>query len=149
MQETQVQSLGWEDPSEKGMATHSSILAWNIPWAEEPGGHSPWGLKEWDKTEWLTLSEFTDTKLLLQKSHAKNLCKLNALNIFKDTAWFRPTEKLQLGPDAISGFKDKDKRTVKVGDRVKDPTVTFLARMVEVGGICLPAEQHQDQRGKG
>ena len=38
MQETQVQSLGWEDPLEKGMATHSSILAWEIPWTEEPGG---------------------------------------------------------------------------------------------------------------
>jgi len=38
MQETQVQSLGQEDPLEKGMATHSSILAWRIPWAEEPGG---------------------------------------------------------------------------------------------------------------
>ena len=37
MQETQVQSLGWEDPLEKGMATHSSILAWRIPWTEEPG----------------------------------------------------------------------------------------------------------------
>ena len=37
MQETQVQSLGWEDPLEKGMATHSSILSWRIPWTEEPG----------------------------------------------------------------------------------------------------------------
>ena len=37
-QERQVQSLGWEDPLEKGMATHSSILAWRIPWTEEPGG---------------------------------------------------------------------------------------------------------------
>ena len=36
MQETRVQSLGWEDPLEKGMATHSSILAWRIPWTEEP-----------------------------------------------------------------------------------------------------------------
>ena len=35
MQETQVQSLGWEDPLEKGMAIHSSILAWRIPWTEE------------------------------------------------------------------------------------------------------------------
>ena len=34
----QVQSLGWEDPLEEGMATHSSILAWRIPWTEEPGG---------------------------------------------------------------------------------------------------------------
>ena len=38
MQETQVRSLGQEDPLEKGMATLSSILAWEIPWAEEPGG---------------------------------------------------------------------------------------------------------------
>ena len=38
MQETQVQSLGQEDPLEKEMATHPSILAWKIPWTEEPGG---------------------------------------------------------------------------------------------------------------
>ena len=38
MQETWIQSLGREDPLEKGMATHSSILAWSIPWTEEPGG---------------------------------------------------------------------------------------------------------------
>ena len=37
IQETRVQSLTWEDPLEKGMATHSSILAWEIPWTEEPG----------------------------------------------------------------------------------------------------------------
>ena len=42
--ETQVQSLGWEDPPGKGMATHSSILVWRIPWTEEPGGlHSLFG----------------------------------------------------------------------------------------------------------
>ena len=38
MQETWVQFLHWEDPLEKGMAAHSSILAWRIPWTEEPGG---------------------------------------------------------------------------------------------------------------
>ena len=38
MWETWVQPLGWEDPLEEGMATHSSILAWRIPWTEEPGG---------------------------------------------------------------------------------------------------------------
>ena len=38
MQETGAQSLGWEDPLEEGMATHSSILAWRIPWMEESGG---------------------------------------------------------------------------------------------------------------
>ena len=38
MQEIQVRFLGWEDPLEKEMATHSSVLAWEIPWTEEPGG---------------------------------------------------------------------------------------------------------------
>ena len=51
MQETQVRSLGQEDPLEKGMATHSSILAWRIPWTEEPGGLQSWGRKELDRTE--------------------------------------------------------------------------------------------------
>ena len=57
MQETQVQSLGLEDPLDKEMATHSSMLAWRIPWTEELGRlHSPWGHKESDTTEQLLLS---------------------------------------------------------------------------------------------
>ena len=43
VQETQVQSLVWENPLEKKMATRSSILAWRIPWTEEPGGLQPMG----------------------------------------------------------------------------------------------------------
>ena len=43
-------SLGWEDPLEEGMAIHSSLLAWRVPWTEEPGGYSPQGLKESDRT---------------------------------------------------------------------------------------------------
>ena len=51
MQETWLRSLGWEDPLEKEMATHSSMLAWEIPWTEEPGaGYSPWAHKELDTT---------------------------------------------------------------------------------------------------
>ena len=46
MQETQFQSLGWEDPLEKEMATHSSILAWEVPWTEEPGGLQSTGLQK-------------------------------------------------------------------------------------------------------
>ena len=45
VQETRVHSLGQEDPLEKGMASHSSILAWRIPWAEEPGGVQSVGLQ--------------------------------------------------------------------------------------------------------
>ena len=46
MQETWIQSLDWEDPLEKGMATHSSIPVWRIPWTEEPGGLQSTGLKK-------------------------------------------------------------------------------------------------------
>jgi len=51
IQETWVRSLGWEDPVEEGMATNSSILAWKIPWTEEPGGLQSMGHKESDTTE--------------------------------------------------------------------------------------------------
>ena len=56
MQETLVLSLGGEDPLEKGMASHSSILAWRIPWTEELAGYSLWGHKELDITEQLLIS---------------------------------------------------------------------------------------------
>ena len=54
VQETPVQSLGQEDPLEKEMATHSSTLAWKIPWMEKPIGYSLWGRKELE-----LLSDFT------------------------------------------------------------------------------------------
>ena len=56
MQETQFQPLGWEDPLEKVMATHSSILAWRIPWTEKPGGLLSMDLKESETSERQTLS---------------------------------------------------------------------------------------------
>ena len=55
MQETQAQPLGWEDPLEKGKAIHSSMLAWRIPWMEEPGGRT---VPEIAKS-WILLSDFT------------------------------------------------------------------------------------------
>ena len=55
MQETWVQSLGWEDPLEEEMATHSSISALGIPWTEESG--SPWDREELDKTERLNTAQ--------------------------------------------------------------------------------------------
>ena len=54
MQETWVRSLGREDPLEKDMATHSSTLAWKIPWIEEPGGLQSMGSQSWTQ-----LSDFT------------------------------------------------------------------------------------------
>ena len=57
MQETWVRSLGWEDSLEVGMATHSSILAWRIPWTEKPGGlHTVPGVTESDTTERLSIA---------------------------------------------------------------------------------------------
>ena len=50
-----VQSLDWKDPLEKGIATHSNILAWRIPWTEKPGRLQSMGRKESDTTEGLTL----------------------------------------------------------------------------------------------
>ena len=62
-QETWLQPLGQEDPLEKGMATHSSILAWRVPWTEEPGRLQSQGHKESDTTEQLTLSLFVYTHM--------------------------------------------------------------------------------------
>ena len=68
MWETWVQSLGQEDTLEKGMANHSSILAWRIPWAEEPGRQHSMGCKESDMTEQLTL------KLYYMECQLGSLC---------------------------------------------------------------------------
>ena len=58
VQETQIRSLDQEDLQEKGMATYSSILAWESPWTDNPVGYSPWSCKESDMTTLLTLSLF-------------------------------------------------------------------------------------------
>ena len=54
LQETEVRSLGQEDPLEEDLTTHSSLLAWRIPWTEEPAGYSPWSYKESDMIEQIT-----------------------------------------------------------------------------------------------
>ena len=59
MQETQVRALGWEDPLEKEMVTHSSILAWRIPWTEKPGRLQSMGSQSWTR-----LSDFTSPHLM-------------------------------------------------------------------------------------
>ena len=57
-QESQVRSLGWEDPLEEGMATHSSIRAWRIPWTEEPGGLQSMGSqKSWTRLKQLSMQD--------------------------------------------------------------------------------------------
>ena len=69
--ETWIQSLVWEDLLEKKMATHSSILAWKIPWRKSLVGYSPWGRKESDRTERLFTNTTYVASLIAQL--AKNL----------------------------------------------------------------------------
>ena len=81
MQETQVQCMGWEDSLRKGMATHSSILAWRITWTEEPGRHSQWGCKLSDTGEWRNTTSlsvyFSWLYLLLSLSNGRTEAKGN------------------------------------------------------------------------
>ena len=60
MQETQFQPLGWDDPPEKGMATHSDILAWRIPWTQQPGHATAYGVPEsWTQLKQLIMHKCT------------------------------------------------------------------------------------------
>ena len=68
MQETRVQSMSWEDPLEKEMATHSSFLAWEIPWQKSLMGYSPWGRKELDMTEYLSIAQPASQNRTLMKA---------------------------------------------------------------------------------
>ena len=63
MQETWLLSLGWEDPLQKGMTTHSRILAWRFPWTKEPGGVH--GCKELDTTERLTIKAVLSSSFVI------------------------------------------------------------------------------------
>ena len=72
MQETRVWSLGWEYPLEREVATHSSILAWEIPWTEEHGSYSSWGLKSW--TQQLSMRPF---KKVNQRVPSKSVSRVS------------------------------------------------------------------------
>ena len=96
IQETQLQSLSWEDPLEKGMATHSNTLAWRIPWTEESGGvYSPWGgCKESDTTEQLTHTPkgHTGSRVSVQKN----------MSVPREKFWVH-----QDSPDSCLGYQSE------------------------------------------
>ena len=79
MQETQVLSLGWEDPSEKETATHSSTLSWKIPWTEEPGRLQSMGSQR-VRHDWATSLFFSKTQ---DKVYIGYICYLSGLHVFK------------------------------------------------------------------
>ena len=74
MQETWIWSLGWEDPLEEGMATHSSILVWKIPWTEEPGGLQSTGLQrvghDWVTQHSTALERYLGKHCLFPETHS-------------------------------------------------------------------------------
>ena len=74
MQETRVHFLGWEDSLEKEIATHSSILAWRIPWTEEPGGLQSIGSQKSDMTE-------VTQQARMQLNYGLNISKLKKLKL--------------------------------------------------------------------
>ena len=98
--ETWVWFLNWENPLEKEMATHSSILAWRISWTEEPGGYSPRGCKGSDATEYLSTythaslkEKFQNMDLLLLQLKLSN----DFPNVVKQFIRFRlPTITLRI-----------------------------------------------------
>ena len=86
MQKTRFQSLGWEDPLEEGMTTHSSILAWRTPWTEDPGGLQSVGSQGSDTTEHLSTEHMSLIKKIsacaldqLQSSETNTSCPAVAL----------------------------------------------------------------------
>ena len=73
MQVVQVQSLGQEDPLQEGMVTHSIVLAWRIPWTEEPAGCSPWGHMELITTEDGVLTRIGNTSKCLPCAYHRSM----------------------------------------------------------------------------
>ena len=65
--------MGQKDPPEEEMAAHSSILAWKIPWTEEPGGLSPWGYKEFDMAERLSRHTLVPSRCSINIWRMKNM----------------------------------------------------------------------------
>ena len=80
MQKTWVQSLGWEDPLDKGMATHSSVLAWRTPWTEEPGGlQSMWSQSRTQLRDWFWFPGGASGK--------ESACQYRRRKIFRINPW--------------------------------------------------------------
>ena len=110
MWEVWVQSLGWQDPLEKGMATHSVNLAWKIPWTEESGRLQSMGLKEPDATERLTLSLFIrkssppkSYNFWKQCTFQSNWCRLGWFSWWDMSGW----DTFHIQTDTIVNWMDK------------------------------------------
>ena len=149
MWETWVQSLGWEDPLENGTATNSSILAWRIPWIEEPGGLQSMGVTESDTTEWLAL-HFTISEGFKESQKQKDCSKVIWLNSPPHVPWCdcqKWSYSYQLQSFLflsliIKAFLNEQCKETEENNRMRsnsfkkigDTKVTFLARMGSIRG---------------
>ena len=115
MQETQVQPLDWEDPLEEEMATHCIILAWRIPWTEEPGGlYSPLGYQESDMGWGGAVPRWqrnrTGRPLSPQQIHQKIIWMLSNIHRTTSELWWRIPGTQKGTPFSSKGGKTKYKR---------------------------------------
>ena len=78
MQKASVRSLGWEDPLKEGMAIHSSILAWRIPWTEEPGRLQSMGSQRVGH-DWATKHHTAREKIIIKRPLGENQCGLTCI----------------------------------------------------------------------
>ena len=110
MQETWVQSLGWAEPLEKALATHFSILAWAIPWTEEPGGHGV--AKNWTQLngQHYHVSDAVENDTGIRKWSPKwklNQVQLNSRNglwvLFKNPEWMDYWTAVHMGLSQLQG----------------------------------------------
>ena len=136
MQETQVWPLGLEDPLEEGMATHPSILAWRIPWREEPGGYSPWGHKRVGQ-DWATNSfSFTACLLspfILRPIEGVRFYSFLHLRLLR----LRNLKALAYGAQVVWSCKLLDSDFSKLSHCVILPRNNFCLSLENVKSLCI------------
>ena len=132
IKKTEDDSRTWNDPLEKGMVTHSSILAWRTPWTEEPGGlHSPWSGKESDMTEQLSLTHSCSwtggINIVKMAILPKAIYRLNAIPI-----------KLSMIQKNYLFFTELEQVILNLYGTIKDPELSKKSwRKNKAGGISL------------
>ena len=126
MQETWVPSLGWEDPLEKEMATHSSILAWRIPWTEEPGRLQSMRWQRlifhfscrMDQRQTVKATHKDQEEVIMPSQTISNWCRGISLVV----QWLRLCASTEGGVGLISGWWTRSLHAVKHGQKTKNKT---------------------------
>ena len=141
MQETQVWSLGQEDPLEKGMATHSSIVAWRIPWTEEPGGVQSMESQELDITE--RLFPFQGSKAGLSDGNAKYQTENNFSELLRKIFVWNGVlvSCLELWARLQLHTKTKQKTSEKYSKESNDPSSVCVATLFRTQRLASQTSQ--------